>query len=920
MSMELPIVVYGNGDLYRELFNAIAAALSDKSYSYLIRLSILLAGTWAIVRFSVERSLTPLLRWLALYYLAFYIVFIPKVTVNIIDRVNQGHAYAVDHIPLGLGLIANLTSTIGDGLTQLTEKTFSLPNDLLYEKTGMVMAARLALASTQFQVTDPDFAQSLQSFTHQCIFYDLLLNKYSWNDLLTAPDVWSFVSNYASPARAFVYNKASGPQIITCKAGIGPLTQDWKNAVNAAAGHYGSLLFPQANDAKNLLLSYLPNAYNFLANVSETGQGIVMQNLMLNALQDGVMQMGASTNSPAALEAYSFAKAQQQKRLTNYTVGDMAAYWLPIMRNVLEAVLYGAFIFIFLLILFPFGHTVLRNYIASIMWIQLWAPLYAILNLFMSFYAQHASKGAITGQQNVTLLSQAGFAQVNADVASLAGYLSLSVPLLAAGMVKGLMSVFTQAAQYMAGVTQGAASTAAGEAVSGNLSLGNVNYSNQSSFNTSANHFDTNARVFSGMMTTQMAGGSTLSMTPDGTAIMNNQSAISNLGASVNLAESLRAGYTQQAERAESSALNQAHAYTNATSSGLRSLYELSDHLGTSKASGDSWSLSTNAQVGDAIGQTKRLTEKFAQDHHLSMDEAASVLGSAYANVSGGVDLSKSAAGQLLGIRGAASAGYRHDATNTDSTRLGDTYAAAKDFIHDTNFAHNVDVVARAAQEKSLRSSNEEGQRLIDNMGSSFDTAQSTRHEMMSSLQAAESYRRSASLTEENAVSINSNAGQVVFETLQKQGMGASEIENLMTHHPEQAQQLAQDAVQGYSQSLRDHWSHDLPVSEAAVVSDAQANHQKIPSDVSIQNNDQENHTKIATHAIEEGFHRDHFVDSSSKINTEKQIALNNKEITNEKNRVTYSGGELQNKVGIEQSTQHHGTSGEDFFNGINKK
>src|SRR5262249_53470605 len=140
----------------------------------------------------------------------------------------------------------------------------------------------------------------------------------------------------------------------------------------------------------------------------------------------------------------------------------------------------------------------------------------------------------------LTLSSQAGLAQVNADVAGLAGYLLLSVPLLAAGIVKGMMSVFSTASQYIAGVTQGAASSAASDAVSGNLSVGNTNFSNHSAYNTSANHFDTNARVFGGMVTSQMPGGSTLSISPDGSLIMNNQSAISNLATTYHISDSVR--------------------------------------------------------------------------------------------------------------------------------------------------------------------------------------------------------------------------------------------------------------------------------------------------------------------------------------------------------------------------------------------
>src|SRR5271156_5313551 len=113
MAIELSVVTYGNGDILREVFNAIAAAMNtDSAYSTLIHLAIGIAGAWAMLDLVGKRSLTVLVRWFALYYLAFYVVFFPKATVNIIDRVTQGKVYAVDNVPLGLAVLASYTSVI----------------------------------------------------------------------------------------------------------------------------------------------------------------------------------------------------------------------------------------------------------------------------------------------------------------------------------------------------------------------------------------------------------------------------------------------------------------------------------------------------------------------------------------------------------------------------------------------------------------------------------------------------------------------------------------------------------------------------------------------------------------------------------------------------------------------------------------
>jgi hypothetical protein len=55
--LELPVVTYGNGDILREIFNAIAAGMGDSSFHTLIHLTLLLAGTWAIAKLIFKRDI-----------------------------------------------------------------------------------------------------------------------------------------------------------------------------------------------------------------------------------------------------------------------------------------------------------------------------------------------------------------------------------------------------------------------------------------------------------------------------------------------------------------------------------------------------------------------------------------------------------------------------------------------------------------------------------------------------------------------------------------------------------------------------------------------------------------------------------------------------------------------------------------------
>jgi len=925
ISTTFPVYVYGNGDFYRELFNSIVLALGDKGYKQLIIFVMVLSATWAMIRFSAQRSAKPLIFWIVSMYVALNVFLFPE-SVEVFDLINDGKAYTIDNVPFGFAVVASYVSRLGAGLTQIMEKNFSTPDDLKYGSTGMVMASRIAMLSTQFQVTNPNFRQSLQSFTQQCVFYDLLLNKYSLDELASRGDIWQFISSRASPARSFMYTSLQGASDIeTCQAGAAKLSNDWKTELKDASFLYGSRIFPEAANPQNQLLNLLPQAYSYLSLQKIAGDAttLMQQNMMMNVFGNSLEHMSTSTNAPAALEAYALAKAQMQKRLTNQTVGEMAAYWLPIMRNVLLGAMYGSFIFIFLALFFSFGTRIFQTYVVSLFWLQLWAPIYAILNLFLDFYAQIASSKALllaNGQASFSLSNQMGLAQVNSDVAGLAGYLSLSTPLLAWGIIKGMGAVFSQAAQYIAGVTQGAASSASGEASSGNLSLGNVSYQNSSAFNTSANHFDTNAKTFSGMVTNQMAGGSTLSIAPDGTAIMNNQSAISNLGSHINIAESLRASYMKQADNAETASFNQAKAYAQSTSEAMRSMYELSGNKGFSTSSGEGWSYSDNASVAQAMNNVNRLTHQFAEDHKMSYGEAASVLTDAYANGSAGIDVKNSLIGRATGIGAGANLGFRHSADHRDSTNSDTAYAQAQNYVQDTSFAQNADTVLRAAHDHSLRSSNEQGQRLIDNMGTAYDKAQTARSEAVSSYNSAQSYREMASYAEDNAVTINTNGGQVLMQRLQAQGMTPTQIENLMTQHPEQAQAVVQAAMQDYAQSMTEGWSHGMASDKAVIEKQAHLNNQTIDGEARIDTQHQQEKMKLETKAKNEGLAKADIVDREAKSETENLIAKTRAADSQDDKNLKQKESKLATKVKSEQSKKRHGSLVRDFFKDVDTK
>ncbi|CAO5682490.1 MAG: hypothetical protein HEEMFOPI_01701 [Holosporales bacterium] len=100
----------------------------------------------------------------------------------------------------------------------------------------------------------------------------------------------------------------------------------------------------------------------------------------------------------------------------------MAADTLPIMKAVLEAIAYACFLFVIPLCFLPFGYGFLFKWVQILLWLQMWAPLYAILNFIMTMAAKSKTLGmlSISNEAGITLASSLGVYNMNADISAMA--------------------------------------------------------------------------------------------------------------------------------------------------------------------------------------------------------------------------------------------------------------------------------------------------------------------------------------------------------------------------------------------------------------------------------------------------------------------------------------------------------------------
>jgi hypothetical protein len=76
----------------------------------------------------------------------------------------------------------------------------------------------------------------------------------------------------------------------------------------------------------------------------------------------------------------------------------------------------------------------LKGYLTGFFYLASWGPIYAVLHMFITQYS--AAQLSALAPNGMTMATMAGIDSVNQNMETLAGYLLMFVPVMAAGMAK----------------------------------------------------------------------------------------------------------------------------------------------------------------------------------------------------------------------------------------------------------------------------------------------------------------------------------------------------------------------------------------------------------------------------------------------------------------------------------------------------
>lgn len=503
MSAALDFYAYWNGSQVADVLQAVVGIVGTDGYrtgmSFLALAGFLTVMTVAAVRCRGG----DVIRWFAATVFFFFVVFVPKVNVNVHD-VRAMTVKTVANVPMGPAFVACATSQIGKWTAELFETAFADVDAARFTKFGAVFPERVVAALQTTGPVLPETRALLNPFIEHCIAPEILDSDAKLSALMQSTNLLSTVktSGWLNPARFFLREDGTP---LYCTDAISVIetqlktveipAQERKLLVRLADGSTTDAVFETA------LRKAVPEAETLLLGISRSMSESLGHALLMTEIPKGLADYAGTSAAGSGAAAFaasielSKAQAHLSTEISFRTMGELVKVYLPKLRNLLEAVLIAAFPLVFLVLvgLGSQGGAVARMYAVLFIWISLWAPLAAVMNHLIVHMDAEPMNRLVAEYGGTTLLAADAVRVAGTTSQAIAGYLMIFIPIIAYAIAKGsemgavslassVLSPANSAAQAqsssaaMGNVTTGA--NAQGSTTLGTVTTGKTDYSN----------------------------------------------------------------------------------------------------------------------------------------------------------------------------------------------------------------------------------------------------------------------------------------------------------------------------------------------------------------------------------------------------------------------------------------------------------
>lgn len=771
MSALLTVYTPQNGEYFKEVLDAMVSLMGTDTFSSAIDCILILAACMAGFQFITGNKMQALLRYFLTTFFALYCLIGLHVSVAIVDMQQEMKGLTVDNVPIGIALPASIISQFGRAITLTFGDVFRMPDDLDYNKSGMIFGSRTWLSSTSANFNGaPELSRDVSAFIRQCVFAAKLLGSHqiSAQELIHSKNLQDLYLNSSkqSPIFRVVFHDGENK---SCSEAANELRGRISSSVDNELASLSQLM---TNGNKQKYEDTLSAAHQYYMGVSKKAADIMTQNMLINATRDAARDAFAFNGADADLMNYTNTASQHKMHIAEANSFWLASYRLPYYMTVFWMLTVSIFPLVFLISLFPATQNVYKVYLQSQAYLWSWPPLFIIIHFFVSMASSKSTN--IFNQQSggVSFSNIDSLANIHSFFAYTAGALAASVPVLAYYITKGIASVLSNAAQHFGGIAQSLSTGEAQSIAQGNVSMASYSGWNMNYDNTSAHKFDTNRSYAEGKISAQHENGAMISRMSDGSTVGNVQGAMSNAAVGIHAADRVVDSLNQSAQQSFHSAQSHRTAADHHLQQALSGLSQFNDSTSLDTRQGAGVSQTTSSSYNEDIRSMKDAVQQYNSHHdaskHVSFDQA----------VTGKVDTSgslwgkagKLATGASVEISGSA----RHGTHSSDNLQdffnssEGNSFSSA--FNHMRTTAHNqhLDV----SDSNSLSGSEQVAANI--SKGASLMSQASSEYSQGLNYQAASNHAK------EQASSIDANFNQA-FHNYVAEHYGSQGIETMLS-------------------------------------------------------------------------------------------------------------------------------------------
>lgn len=789
------IITHGGGEVLWNAFNSIALLFQKSGVmGSLLYIAFNLAVIVATTQMVITQDSIKAFKWAFLSLFVVNALMLPKVNVIIVDRAAL-YDKKVDNVPFVLGFAASFTSKMGEFLAKKFDEVFAPPG-LEYSSSGIAMASKLVSKTAYMTIQNPDVAENYKEFVRNCLMIDLVRGKYTANEFYNAEDTWEFLAKTSSPIRGFPYKDALGQtKIMTCREVAAKEQDYWKYHIKSAGMYFGFNVLQSSKEPLAALMTFVPISYEYLTGISQDASLTLRQAIMRNLIRDSVTSINASNPEGAELaREIAATRAQEQQKNTYALHGDTASLSLSTLKVLFEVLVYAMFPIAATLVLFPGGLRIAKEYFIMMFSIQMWAPMYAVLNMVLNVMARHKSMAAVTvigTNGEISRVISYGtlpkLAEANEWIASVAGYGMGLIPFLAYGLFRYGAGALTQISSHFGSVSQSALGSAADMKTTGNMGLGNRTFDVHSQSNVSAMKYDTNLSIAAGKTTLQELDGSLLHQMADGQYSYDTSAVMPKLNSSIRMSDSLATAFNESANNSIQAAYQQSQSATENTTAAFNALNEFRQSKSSDTSNAETYNRQEMTLKETAFGQFDDLVTRFAEDNKIDKSKANQILteASAGASIPG-----------IASVRGSIS-GSR---TRSDS----ELFSKAQDYSNKYGMSEMLRQSVQEAKDGRLSFLNSENNSYGDVISASLGKADSNTHSAQASLNKADYYQQQASHIKQSGISIDQDLTKQYWDSLVG-GYGIDKAKEIVSDP------IANyDHVQQFSKAKRDQLVHQF--------------------------------------------------------------------------------------------------------------